>query len=113
MRESTALPWVCPGDHILVLLRPNTVREDVQGWTELVYAGFLSGENHSRDQAVYQEVDVRYDAGGYLTARQAVGQASPYEHMTIARQESGILAEDIREFRQGLADRFEKEVGYE
>jgi hypothetical protein len=33
--------------------------------------------------------------------------------MTIARQESGILAEDIREFRQGLADRFEKEVGYE
>ena len=113
MRESTALPWVCPGDHILVLLRPNTVREDVQGWTELVYAGFLSGENHSRDQAVYQEVDVRYDAGGYLTARQAVGQASPYEHMTIARQESGILAEDISEFRQGLADRFEKEVGYE
>lgn len=113
MRESTVLPWVCRGDHALVLLRPNTVKPELAGWSELVYAGFLPGSDHSREQVIYHEGDVHYDAGGYLTALKAAQQASPYLHMRITRKAAGSLEEDIQLFREGLAARSAKEAGNE
>jgi len=113
MRESTVLPWVCLGDQGLVLLRPNTVRSDILGWSELVYAGFLAGPDYSRDQAVYREGDVRYDGTAYLAAQKAGGSASPFSHLRIARQADGTLADDIRHFQEGLAARTAKGAGHE